>query len=229
MKFFKKIMQITFFRTYPEFVIIAPILLVFPIIYDQTENYTVGVIQTVVFYIAIVDVAVRTAIAFTNLFHKSVYVIKKGRHYSSHGIRLLLFPKSCQFRIKLTGEEFHDGLGIQVREQWNKMGGVSFGLLGRNSARIAYRIFEDKVQIVPYLHIGGEIVVSESQIKSFYIGDIIDVDIQKTKDSVLIGVNDKLYSYPMFCIPIIGYRQYPYFGGKAPAPNNITINLEFIK
>ena len=141
------------------------------------------------------------------------YTIKKGCNYSGYRFRPILFPRSVSFEFMFTEEsKYISEPHTQLREQWNKLGGFAFDLFGYRSNRIAWRYNSDTDQFetCQYLHIKGKFKVVDGSIQN-------------------AGINQLTAVYLYGGRGFLGYLQYPYFGGKAAAPNDVSIYLKFIK
>ena len=140
------------------------------------------------------------------------YTIKKGRHYSGYRFRPILFPRSVSFEFMFTEEsKYQSEPHTKLREQWLKLAGIALDPFGRNSARVAWRYNSDTdtFEMCQYLHLNGSFKVLHHTIRTIPIN---------TRTDIL------LYNY----FGLIGYRQFPHFGGKAAAPNDVSIHLKFI-
>jgi hypothetical protein len=133
----------------------------------------------------------------------------------------------------------------QLKYQVNKIAGMTFDFFGKNSVRLGYMYdwVQDAFSVLPYYHIDGKrvwdyekSVVIEKGFrytcrinKGFKIGDKSPVSINLFKkdphkllinDDILLNIDKQ----------ILGFRQYPYFGGSGPgskAPNNVQILVGF--
>lgn len=174
------------------------------------------------------------------------YTILKGFHYSRHWISLLLFPKKVKFDFILNNKSAyrslveHDDIATrQLKYQVNKIAGLSFDLLGNNSARLGYRYNweKDVFQVLPYYHIDGKRIWNDEKAVDIDKGVKYTCRIRKDKNRCLFTVSNKythkvlLYdTINMNTSSILGYKQYPYFGGSgigSKAPKNIEILLKF--
>jgi hypothetical protein len=152
-----------------------------------------------------------TSINTTEIMKK--YTIKKGCNYSGFRIAPILFPKSVSFEFMFTEEsKYQSEPHTRLRTQWNKLAGFSFDLIGYRSSRIAWRYDSDLdiFEVCYYIHVKGKFKVVDGSVQVAPINKISTVML------------DGGYGF-------IGYRQFPHFGGKANAPNNVSIHLKFIK
>ena len=142
------------------------------------------------------------------------YTIKKGRNYSGYRFRPILFPRSVSFEFMFTEEsKYQSEPNTQLREQINKLAGLSFDPFGVNSWLKGWR-YDSALNtffICDYRHIGGR-AETITEVKNTEIAKVGQIRI-----CTVTGTGG-----------FIGYRQYPYFGGKAAAPTSISIHLKFI-
>ena len=138
------------------------------------------------------------------------YSIKKNKHYSGFRFRPFFRCREITILFKFTESCRYVSDDLQLTEQVNKL--VGFGALWhhRSSVRIGWRYSakQDRIKLYTYKYIEG-------------------VCFKKHFDTVKIGQFNKL--------KIKAHRSYwfgkflfPYFGGKAPAPHDIKILLDFI-
>lgn len=182
-----------------------------------------------------------------------VYEIEQGSH-KANGLRLdfttagdceeelvynVNFDESC--RYSLPGDQ----------RDWNKLCGRSYGFSHqRYSARWAWRSTADgRLQIAPYFHIGGEIVVPDSIIWRNNRGEPAfrgPIEILPGTDyrisyaycySAQYAIHDSITGQEyhgeiwlpgMEEFTGIGYLLYPYFGGNRTAPHYMKIRLQRI-
>ena len=137
------------------------------------------------------------------------YIIKKGRHYS--GLRFKPFIKKSSQSVDVT---FHEGCitseegNYQLNEQVNKLFG--FGSINHksNSDRIGWRYNSESgnIDLYNYKYVFFQRIIHV--IKSVPIN-------QKTR----ITLRGRTYWF--------GVNLFPYFGGKAVAPNDVKITLTY--
>ena len=142
------------------------------------------------------------------------YVIRKGKHFSGFRFHPILFPESISFEFMFTNKsKYYSEPHSQLREQWNKLAGMSLNLSGSESIRLAWRYNCDTnlFEVSEYAHIKGEI-------KSFPFFTV------KAHERHFVSLS-KLNEQPF---GNIGYKQFPYFGGKDSAPHDISIYLKFL-
>ena len=143
------------------------------------------------------------------MFGLKEYRIKKGKHYS--GFRFRPFIRKSEMTVIVNFDESCRYLGntIQMTEQINKLCGFGSILHHRNSIRIGWRYcpFNDHILLYTYEYKKGVRIIDKF-------------------DKVRIGQTKKL-KLKSKRVYWLGCYRFPFFGGKAPAPNNLKINLSF--
>ncbi len=149
-------------------------------------------------------------LSFRFMFGLKTYSIKKNKHYSGFRFRPFFRCREVTVIFKFTESCRYISDDLQLSEQINKL--VGFGALWhhRNSVRIGWRYDakKDRIKLYTYKYIEG-------------------VRIKKHFDTVRIGQYNKL-RIKAHRTYWFGKFLYPYFGGKAPAPHDIKILLDFI-
>ena len=137
------------------------------------------------------------------------YTIKKGGHYSGFRFHPIFLHKSVTIAFMFTDESKYITKKYSwERDQWNKVAGITYDILGRNSNRIAWRYNsdDDVFEICEYKHING--VWHASNIAIVFQDIVI----------IRILLNDS---------GLVSYLQYPHYGGEVDAPHDVSIYLEF--
>lgn len=173
------------------------------------------------------------------------YLIKKGNHYPS-GVNFspIWKPRRIEFEFEFPEEAFYlSQKNTQLGEQWNKLSGLAFDLLGNNSARAAWRCVAGEVgaiEVCAYFHINGVFSARESNIVTFskhansYGYCAIETGFAGKSFNSAVDIQSLYSRNKSFCFhgeinPIIGRKQYPYFGGKgvgSQAPTDIIIKTD---
>lgn len=181
------------------------------------------------------------------------FTILKGTHYSNHMFAPIINPKRIEFTFILTDKSayfpkvhYSETEYRQLKYQVNKIAGMTFDFFGKNSVRLGYRYDwdQDTFSVLPYYHIDGKRVwdyeksaVIEKGLrytckinKGFNIGNKSPLSIRvfKEKDPYNPLINDDILIDASQ--QILGFRQYPYFGGSGPgskAPNKVEILIDF--
>jgi hypothetical protein len=179
------------------------------------------------------------------------FLIKPGKHYPSsltkalNPKRLVLNPTSIKFDFEFSysAQYAPEGLWWERRkehyyypllEQINKLGGISFDLLNKNSARIGWRYDweTNRFFVYAYYHINGEIHYSEDSRFMIAMNERCTAEIFKNREHITIQVNNNKGETKVLDIientfgeSLFGYVQHPYFGGKIPAPNGIKLKV----
>ncbi len=154
---------------------------------------------------------------------ENIYTIKS--HYSCQSIKVA--PKTLNFRFKFDESAKYELDTINQRD-WNKLTG--FTQLGReltNSCRIAWRWYNDSLQMTYYIHDKGNTIKTEyafwtTKLNVYNYGVIKDLADEYYLEVEGVGVYIPKHSI------YDRYYCYPYFGGDQEAPHKIKIYLEFI-
>jgi len=136
-------------------------------------------------------------------------LVKKGNHYSGFRFRPFIRMKELKAWVCFTDSCRYYTDDIQLTEQVNKLFGYGAILHHRRSYRIGWRYNQEKdiIDLFEYFYIKGE-----PHIKKF--------DSMKIGQTKKLKVKSKKYVW-------FGVYRWPYFGGKEPAPKNITIKMLF--
>lgn len=165
--------------------------------------------------------------------------VTKGKHYSSIGFSPVLFPSKIEFSFCFSEKsKYYSVENTALREQWNKLGGLSFDLRGKNSARVAWRYNceNDSFEVCAYFHTNGKFSAIEHRKINIQAGDSYKVKIYKYTmfaiDTIyvdVIGEDGKIKALGWNQIPhkiaLLGYKQKLYFGGHETA----SVNIEVLK
>lgn len=159
------------------------------------------------------------------------HTIKKGKHDAKE----LAFGIHTGTRSEVWEVEFNNTNLYEPLDQehdWNKLCGWSYGMHHKNSIRAGWRSAGEKIELCLYLYENGERYTSSKTI-------IIPTDFKAT---IELHCNNgqasmKVWGYtwpswewevtlPYSAKPTWGYFLFPYFGGNAPAPHEMFINLK---
>jgi hypothetical protein len=180
------------------------------------------------------------------------YTILKGMHYSGHLLCPLLFPRSMEFDFILDDDSSYrphknrDEANVrQLKNQVNKIGGMTLDFFGKNSVRLGYRYDWDKdiFEVLPYYHVNKKRIWFDEYAmeveKGFKYSCKINISNHKKRTNVWLKVFRKDTPKRLLISDIrwidtgktfVGFRQYPYFGGwgiGSTAPNNVQILIDF--
>lgn len=128
--------------------------------------------------------------------------IKKGRHKAFKFPKLILFPKAILFEAIITPSMKYE---LQNnKEQINKIIGAN------HVVRIGFTGENDTIKI--YEYVGSK---SKKGFETHFI---------KTAE---VGESIRLLYQPKGFYRFISYINFPYFGGKEPAPQDITFKFDY--
>jgi hypothetical protein len=153
------------------------------------------------------------------------YLIKEGKHFSSHLIKATeeeildfdaIFDESAKYYI---GDSYE-------QSNINKLLGFTDCGSGvhDNSARFGWRWFNDKLEILAYCYIEG--VRQEEFLTSVNFNEENNYKLYIQDDKYVFQVNDHIAFIPRSCTSSEKkYYLYPYFGGAIAAPHDIKIKI----
>lgn len=168
------------------------------------------------------------------------YLIKKGNHYCSMSI----FEKLGAIGWKITSYsvrfKFHNDCYWAPKrnsddDDLNKLTGIGFGTNHQNnSVRLAWRPdfnIPGAIQIFGYTYDEKPTAPKFEflEITTVNVGQTIDAKIESKNNQYLITVNgvtkpmENLRPDPNLC-----FRLFPYFGGNNTAPQDMTIDIEYL-
>jgi hypothetical protein len=183
------------------------------------------------------------------------FLIKKDSHYPSNIIqrlnpgRILLNPANLEFDFTFSHASQYAPKGLwwerrkesyyyPLLEQINKLGGISFDLINKNSARIGFRYNweTNRFYVYAYFHINGDIHYSEDSMFMVGMNERFTAQIVANREQILVQIHNNKGETKVLDIientfdkSLFGYIQYPYFGGKIPSPNGIKLNVDNFK
>lgn len=128
--------------------------------------------------------------------------IKKGRHKTFKFPRLILFPKAILFEVVITPSMKYELQ--QNKEQISKIIGAN------HVVRIGFTGENNTINIYEYLGSKSKKGFEANFIKTTEVGDSI-----------------RLVYQPKGFYRFISYINFPYFGGKEPAPQDITLKFNY--
>ena len=169
------------------------------------------------------------------------YNIKKNKHYSSFRLERLIpyvgrktlkwkfcFDADCNY-YKDVLEITDFKRATQLQTQINKLCGVSFGMHHRNSIRIGWTASDQHNLITLFVYWYDKGVRGQRELCNIIANKHYIVTMDMRLNDIVIKVDDNRNVYGTETIQIkrkwFGYYLFPYFGGKEPAPHNMTVYL----
>jgi hypothetical protein len=160
----------------------------------------------------------------------ATYKLSKGKFFSGLRIAPLFFKKSLNFRAYFWESCLY--VLPNKYDQINKLYGMSQGMHHVNSARFGWRCTDgDKIEILAYCYVDKK-EINKSLIKI------------KPEQQVFcyLRINKNSYDFKVVAqdgtssiVTVnktkncqIGYKLFPYFGGKFPAPHDMRIDIKEI-
>lgn len=201
-----------------------------------------SIILLLVFSVLCISAAHLINLLFSIRDH-TLYVIKKGHHYSQW-MMPKIFQLSTKNEIKhlsFTARIHGDTLAYWIpgpdQMDINKLYGYSLGWNHhKNSIRIGWRFVPseyegDYVEFLAYWYDGGErnfLSLKKIQVKGIISKDIkLDFDMCTTRVQHIIHYGDAVLSIPRLNKRdyMFGYKLRPYFGGNHKAHRDIKIDI----
>jgi len=144
-----------------------------------------------------------------------IYTISEGQHYANE--RHPAYINSPFLTIQFTPDEtwyYEDDT------HWNKLGGLTSANIHQNSIRIAWRCTAGEIRIAIYEYREGERVITPLGTVDRWDSVIIELDENRVmfrEKYYYIGDHDQK-----------GWIAFPYFGGEATAPHDMTFRIKYI-
>ena len=156
-----------------------------------------------------------------------LYKIKKGHHRSNSFLPKLTFKTEISFDLCFNESALYEYTNFDSVD-WNKAYGFSdsWSKHHTNSARIAWRCKNGKLQLAAYVYLFKERIATS--LGYFPLNTWIPCSIKLIGDSYLFIVNGVPHRVPRNPINERGlkYMLKPYFGGNNSAPHNISIVIK---
>lgn len=158
------------------------------------------------------------------------YTIKEGKHYSRFpfpkfhkGVYAynasFIFNSTCNYNV------LHNG-------DLNKLCGITYGLIHRNSIRIAWKPSHIKGYIELYSYVYHKGVRNTKYICDVHVDRLYKLTISITGLYCIINITVELTKYNHIIEQSFDYNKwgvfcFPYFGGNLAAPHEMTIDMKY--
>ena len=167
------------------------------------------------------------------------FKIKAGSHYCKLHYNPIIAPNGIEFTFRFSDRSmYYSKKGTYLRGAVNKLCGLSFDPIGRNSARLGWRYNYDTdfFEVIAYFHINGKFYYNEKNLVNIKRGEAWTCHIKRTKisgkDQIGITLRSQLGNFELldyiptpFKYSILGYKQLPYFGGSETLIHDIYLEL----
>lgn len=168
---------------------------------------------------------------FGNLFRKKKqYIIRKGGHYCLHLPRIVkgnylkfevLFDVSCRYV-----------LNTQDQGDINKLAGFAWGHVHQNSYRLGWSYYPEKDSIIlwHYSYVNGMRKVEYVSWAKIGVPISIELGVVSKRNRPYARIDG--WFNIAFAKPAIKETAalcFPYFGGNCPAPQDVNIQIKWIK
>lgn len=157
--------------------------------------------------------------------------IKKGHHYDNNWLSTLPTFKKRIERTHTFTESCRYCITDENQADINKLFGICFGNVHKDSARIGWRtvISSSKIEIFAYCYVNGK--RKAEHICFVNINETVAYSIKVTDTDYIFTVERLAYYKPIFSARIakqktahLGWTLGAYFGGDETAPHDIIIN-----
>ena len=159
------------------------------------------------------------------------FMIKKGEHYASPRLVESLQSKTLIFEARFNNSAVYEMKDNSCQSNINKLYGFSDcnSLHHDNSARFGWAWYKHELQIYAYCYVNKER-------KSKLIG-VVDLnkynryEIQMTDNEYIFKLNNETpYTVKRAntCQQGLYYMLWPYFGGDAPAPQDVSVDIKMV-
>jgi hypothetical protein len=157
------------------------------------------------------------------------FVVKKGDHYANPRMVESLQSQTLIFQARFNSTAKYDLENASSQSNINKLFGFADcnSLHHDNSARFGWAWYHDRLEIYAYCYVN-------SQRKSQFIG-VVNLneynryEIQITNDNYIFKLNNETpYTVQRgnTCKEGLYYMLWPYFGGDAPAPHDVSVDIK---
>ena len=158
------------------------------------------------------------------------HTIKKGKHDASEwAFGIHRGTRSEVWEVEFNNSNLYEPLDHE--HDWNKLCGWSYGRHHNNSIRAGWRSAGEQIELCLYLYEDGQRRTSEKTIL-VPVRSKLTLELEYSNSRVMMTVAgfghlwEATISMPYTAKPTWGYYLFPYFGGNAPAPNDMFINLK---
>lgn len=153
------------------------------------------------------------------------YIIKKGNHYCNPSFPKIFWkPKKLIVNHLIFHNLENKPLPTPDNADWNKLIGFSRGNHKIFSWRLGWRIYNDELQIAPYITIFGQ---DYTTLNSW----IYNLESEKMKNVVsdyhFTNLKIDFGNIKYANLPHMGYLLRPYHGGNLPANQDFKISIDF--
>lgn len=183
----------------------------------------------------------------------TMYTVSTGEHYFEPRCQALLRPSRIDFRAKLHGSTSYDDAALSDDQGVNKLYGYSDCGKGHSeeSARFGWMMTDGRMEIIPFVHRGGEQdfrengkigVLAGIELDRWYtyhiesVGDTYRFTIEAEDSPLKDSDGSTLSERKLTMVKKRGcsdtsaskYLLAPYFGGTSTAPHPMQIEIEVL-
>ena len=162
-----------------------------------------------------------------NLFIE--YIIARGGHYSDKtGIKPFA-GTLMRLNVKFDSSAIYTNRDPANQADINKLVGFTEGTDNHvNSARFGWGWSNNALRLYAYSYASG--VRRYKEIAMVNIGVTVSLTLSIQANEYIFKVDEKLVTLPrtLASETVVGYWQYPYFGGDETAPHDIHIFLQYL-
>jgi hypothetical protein len=162
----------------------------------------------------------------------TTFLIRTGEHYASPRLVEQFSSGKLAFKAKFDQSAMYDLGDPSLQSNHNKLMGFSDcnSQHHANSARFAWRWYNNELQIWAYCYVNSvrvEEFVATVNLNKEYLYEIAVTP----ADYVFYLDGERKAAVPkaQICSEGLSYLLYPYFGGTAPAPHDVRIEIHILK
>lgn len=162
---------------------------------------------------------------------KKTYKVKKGQHRSGFYFSPVFSPTEIIRTVTFTDSCIYYPTHTQIAEQVNKLFGYSLGYHKDNSFRFGWRAnWQDKcIELFAYTYLHKDRYIDYICNLPLNIPHKLSIYRKVDQITYVVGSENNIDHTIYITEPIsveVGYKLFPFFGGKAVAPQNILIEIE---
>lgn len=159
------------------------------------------------------------------------FVIKKGDHYANPRLVESLQSQSLIFEARFNSNAKYEMENASLQSNINKLFGFADcnSMHHDNSARFGWAWYHDRMEIYAYCYVNSQ--RKTQLIGTVNLNEYNRYEIQITKDSYVFKLNhENPYTVKRgnTCQEGVYFMLWPYFGGEAPAPHDVAIDIKMI-
>lgn len=158
----------------------------------------------------------------------TTFIIAEGEHYAKPRKAATFSDNILSFRAMFDASAKYDLGDGSLQSNHNKLLGFSDCSSNHhdNSARFAWRWYNDELQIYAYAYVDGQRI--DKYVGTVEIDEENHYEIHRTPEAYVFTLNGEQTARierSEACADGVNYMLYPYFGGSAPAPHDVRVRV----